>query len=80
MSLDVFSQDDFEEIDSKELVILKNKKLLEIILERIDVKQLIDFRIALERTGQQHVVNYLEWDGGEYFVIFALYCWRCSCY
>ena len=76
MSLEVFSQDDCEEVESMKLVVKKTQTLLEIILERTDVEQLVYLRIALERTGQLHVVNYLDGDGGEYFVIFKWRCWR----
>ena len=72
LSIGFLSRDDYDEISCKKFVVRKKEKLLEIILHRKDVEQLVDFRIALERTGQQHVLNYLDWDGGEFFILFFL--------
>ena len=72
LSLGVFSQNDCDEISSKRSVVRKKEKLLDIILDGKDVEQLVDFRIALERTGQRHVLNYLDWDGGEFLFIFFI--------
>ena len=66
LRLGVFSQDDCDEINCEKFVVKKKEKLLDIILDRKDVKQLDNFRIALERTGQLHVLNYLDWNGGEF--------------
>ena len=67
LSLGFLSRDDYDEISCKKFVVRKKEKLLEIIMYRKDVEQLVDFKIALEGTGQQHVLNYLDWDGGEFF-------------
>ena len=70
LSLEVLSRKDCEEISCEKFVVMKNEKLLELILDRKDVEQLDKFKIALERTGQRHVLNYLDWDGGEFFILF----------
>ena len=70
LSLGFLSRDDYDENSCEKSVVRKKEKLLEIILYRKDVEQLVDFRIALERTRQQHVLNYLDWDGGEFFYLF----------
>ena len=72
LSLGILSQADYYEINSTKRVVEKNQKLLKLLLERTDIEQLVDFRIALERTGQRHVLNYLDWDGGEFFI----HCYR----
>ena len=70
LSLGFLSRDDYDEISCEKFVVSKKRKLLELVLDRKDVEQLVDLRIALERTGQRHVLNYLDWDGGE-FVIYS---------
>ena len=72
LSLGILSREDYDEISCEKNVIMKKRKLVELILDKKDVKHLADFRIALERTGQQHVLNYLDWDGGEIFIIFCI--------
>ena len=72
LSLEVLSQADLYEINSTKIVVKKNQKLLKLLPERTDVEQLVNFRIALERTGQQHVLNYLDWDGGEFVIYFFI--------
>ena len=71
MSTGVLSQDDCDEINVEKTVRRKNETLLNIILERAEKAEQSDhsggFRIALEQTGQQHIVNYLDWDGGKFF-------------
>ena len=74
LSLGVLSRKDYDEISCEISVVMKSEKLLELILDREDVEQLDKFKIALERTGQQHVLNYLDWDGGEFFFIFYRRC------
>ena len=72
LSLGVLSRADFYAINSTTVVVEKNHKLLMFLLEKTDVEKLADFRIALDRTGQRHVVNYLDWDGGEFFTLIFL--------
>ena len=72
LSLGFLSRDDYDEINCEKFVLRKKVKLLELILNRKDVEQLVDLRIAFERTGQRHVLNYLDWDGGEFVIYYFI--------
>ena len=80
LSLEFLSREDYDEISCEKFVVRKKRKLLQLILDRKEVEQLVDFRIALERTGQRHVLNYLDWNGGEFLFIFlsalSVFCFR----
>ena len=71
LSSGFLSQDDCDEINVEKTVRRKNETLLNFILERaeeaVQSGHSGGFRIALEQTGQQHIVNYLDSDGGKFF-------------
>ena len=71
LSIEVLSQYACDEINVERTVRRKNETLLNFILQRaekaVESDHLGCLRIALERTGQQHIVNYLDWDGGKFF-------------
>ena len=66
LGLDVFSDDDCDKVKLEKTTSEKNKKLLELLLAKPDTADTTGFWKALEQTGQQHVVNYLNADGGEW--------------
>ena len=64
----VFSINHCEEIKEEKTTATKNRKLLELLLRATRESDLVWFSAALKETGQQHVLNYILWDGGKFFL------------
>ena len=64
-SLGVLTRDDCDEIKHKKSVAKMNMKLLKLLQKKDNVSDFIKFEQALVKTEQQHVLNYLNCNGGE---------------
>ena len=62
--LDVVSEKDSEEIAQENNIFKKNEKLLDLIINRSSDMNILNFIETLRQKGQQHIVNYLDFDGG----------------
>ena len=65
LTLDVLSDEDYEDVEGEKNIWRKNRKLLELMTTNLDSEEkFVDFKKALIDTGQDHIVKYLECDGG----------------
>ena len=68
LELGVLSREDHSEIESEKTASRMNATLLQLLLEKTDALDFARFREALQKCGQQHVVNYLDSKGGKCYL------------
>jgi hypothetical protein len=64
LSLQVLTDEELDEINSKKTIRKRNDKLLKYLADKTDDKRR-QFLTALETTQQLHVVNYITRDAGQ---------------
>ena len=62
LTLGVFTRREISDVRSERTVYERNDALLDLLTSE---EQCVKFLKALQRTGQQHVVNYIEQNGGQ---------------